>query len=349
MAATLQDLGEFAILDRLLGSSGRELGDDCFHFPIGDTLLAITADPGPAPLTRLLGRDWDDMEVWGWYAALASASDLATVGATPLFMTNCVLAPADMPASALERYFSGFRRALEVFGFTHAGGDLNSASSFRSICTAVGSVPAGHSIGRGGCKPGHRIACVGHCGAFAAAFLDAVRTPRADLSDDIVEVLTRPSPRMREIRTLRSVIDISAASDASDGLLAAISNISRKSNCHFSLTLCKDMITEEVQRAGRSSAINPWALFSFWGDWQVVFTFPQHAEELVVSTARSMEMPLLILGSAVEGPPGITACVDGATFAIEPLRNEHFSSTSYLFAGVNDVINMMNRTVFIPL
>ena len=67
MALTLGDVGEFAIVERLLrrypASAG--LGDDCFHLRLHDSLLAVTADSGPIPLTRLLGPEWGDMGTVG--------------------------------------------------------------------------------------------------------------------------------------------------------------------------------------------------------------------------------------------------------------------------------------------
>lgn len=345
MAVTLADVGEFGLLDRLLSSAppGSGLGDDCFQFELGRTLLAVTADPGPAPLTRLLGRDWQDMRIWGWYAALASASDLATVGAVPLLMTNCVLAPPGMRAAELQDYFLGFREALDTFGFAHAGGDLSSADIFRSVCTAVGTVPHGGPLGRSGCRPGDILACLGPRGKFATAFLKALHVPRADLSNEVESALIRPMPRMAEMRAIRSVAKLSAASDASDGLLAAIWNIAVSSRCSFSLLLDPEMLPHDLRAEAERHGANPWTLFFFWGDWQVVFTFPPSQEESVSNMARRMDMSLVLLGRAADEPPRLQGRIGRDRFVVNLFRNEHFSWGSYLFAGVEDVLAMMRH------
>src|SRR4051812_35802224 len=97
---TLADLGEFRILAEVILPLARradgvtEAGDDCAFVEAGGATLAVTADVGPRPLIRSLTAHCDDWEASGWMAVLATASDIASAGARPLLLTNCVDAPA---------------------------------------------------------------------------------------------------------------------------------------------------------------------------------------------------------------------------------------------------------------
>ncbi len=349
MTLTLADLGEFGALSTLLSThdSNSGLGDDCYHLQFGNGWLVITADPGPTPLISLLGGDWHDMSVWGWYAATANASDLATSGAAPLFMTNCVFAQPDMPVSDLNLYFNGYNAALNEFGFINAGGDLSSGSRFRSVCTAVGWITDKAPLGRSGCSPEDIVACVGTCGLFASAFLRAYRLPRKQLEEGIGRILTRPIPRIKEMQTLRKVGKITAASDASDGLLGGIWNIAERSNCAFELTLEDEMLHTLVRQEAEILQIDPWNLFSFWGDWQVVITFPESELTRLAEAARDTQMPFVVLGRARIGPPELRAKLGGKRHSVEVVRNEHFSATSYYSANASTIVQMMTRPVFV--
>src|SRR6185503_581977 len=85
----LSDLGEFALLERVVFPAARrwgvdgELGDDCGFVAIGDALLAVSADVGPRPLVQQLPGHERDYEASGWHAAVTTASDLATAAARP--------------------------------------------------------------------------------------------------------------------------------------------------------------------------------------------------------------------------------------------------------------------------
>jgi thiamine-monophosphate kinase len=260
-------------------------------------------------------------------------------------MTNCVLAPPDMTVEDLDRYFAGFGDAIETFGFLHGGGDVSSADAFRSVCTAVGTVPCGQALGRDGCRPGDYLACIGTCGNFAISFLKALRFSRAELSQEDQWALIRPMPRLAEVRSLRSVATLSAASDASDGLLAAVWNIAQRSQCAFSLVLEEAMLIEELRGEAEAFALDPWTLFAFWGDWQVVVTYPPSEKSKVVSLAESMAIPFIQLGRAVPGVPQIRASIGGSQFHVRPFGNQHFTPKSYLFADRDDVISMMRQPV----
>jgi len=120
---TLRDLGEFSLIESvvlplardILGAS--ELGGDCSFASVGDLTIAVSADVGPRPLVQQLLGFANDQEAAGWHAAVATASDIATAGATPLLMTNTIDAPPDLDVADLQAFLKGYFQACRSLDF----------------------------------------------------------------------------------------------------------------------------------------------------------------------------------------------------------------------------------------
>lgn len=123
----LADVGEFKLLERVVLPLARaadgltQVGDDCAFIEVGSETLVVTADVGPRPIIRSLAAYRDDWEASGWLAVVATASDIASAGARPLLLTNCIDAPADLEVDVLERFMRGYFHAMEEFGFRNGG------------------------------------------------------------------------------------------------------------------------------------------------------------------------------------------------------------------------------------
>ena len=74
------------------------------------------------------------------------------------------------------------------------------------------------------------------------------------------------------MKFLNRALDITAASDNSDGILGSLWNISEKSKCAFMLNLDNIVLPQYILEFAAKNEINPWNLFFFWGDWQVIIT-----------------------------------------------------------------------------
>jgi thiamine-monophosphate kinase len=100
---TLADLGELRLIEEVLLPLARksdpttEVGNDCSFLSIDAGILAVTADVGPKPLLRSLGGYENDWLASGWLSVVTTASDIATAGASPVLLTNCVDAPPHFP------------------------------------------------------------------------------------------------------------------------------------------------------------------------------------------------------------------------------------------------------------
>jgi thiamine-monophosphate kinase len=249
---TLKDLGEFAILQRIVlptvGTSAAvsPLGDDCafVRLPSGSHDLVVTTDFGPRPLAWHVGHQ--SYRTWGWYAVMINVSDLAAGGATPLVVTTSVEAPADMLVSEFREFFEGIVEACRAHKIGNAGGNIRQAAKFACHGTAIGVAPKRSQLRRNGARPGDSLIAVGECGRFAIAFIHAKEYGFTGLSSEDQSRLCRPRARIDEIRTLHRLGLLNAASDNSDGVLGAIWNIAEASGCAVELDMSERGIPARV-------------------------------------------------------------------------------------------------------
>lgn len=332
--ARLSDLGEFALIEKVVlplakaADSRTQVGDDCAFVEAGGETLVVSADVGPRPLLRSLAAHHDDWEASGWLSVVATASDIASAGAKPLLLTNCIDAPADLQIDVLESFMRGYFRALQAFGFRNGGGDLRQGPVLAARVFGVGTLGGTRRIGRGGARPGDRLAVIGPAGSFMARYLLADRDEReADVSNVTAAVgdeLRFPMPQLEAMRRLAECDLVLAASDTSDGLLGAIENIARASGCGFALKLHEGLLAEEVRRAAKlPRVVSPWNLFFTWGDWAVAVVVAQERIDAFEHACLEHGIEWRLLGSATSDL-GMTATLNGRRHSVIAVRNENF-------------------------
>lgn len=333
--ARLADIGEFGLIERVVLPLAKraddltQVGDDCTFIEAGNETLVVTADVGPRPLIRSLAAHRDDWEASGWLAVVATASDVASAGAKPLMLTNCVDAPANLEVAVLERFMWGYFKALNAFGFRNGGGDLRQGPELAARVFGVGTLGGVRRIGRSGARPGDRLVVVGPAGSFMSRYLLAAEAERggsafpATTPDD--DTLRFPRPQLQAMRILAEHDLLLAASDTSDGLLGAIGNIGRASRCGFALELHDDLLSPEVRSAAAIPRVgSPWNLFFTWGDWSVAAVVDR---ERVVEFERICEQHVLDwrpLGWVTADAGALNAVLNHRDYSVTPIRNENF-------------------------
>ncbi len=134
----------------------------------------------------------------GHKALARSLSDLAAMGAEPVFCLVSLAIPGELSTSWLPRFYKGLLTLGKKYNCALAGGDLSRFEKIIADVTCCGRVPRGKALLRSAAKPGDAIYITGKLG----------KSWRRNL---------RPEPRIEAGLALRR-LGVRAAMDLSDGL-----------------------------------------------------------------------------------------------------------------------------------
>lgn len=134
----------------------------------------------------------------GHKALARSLSDVAAMGAEPVFCLVSLAIPADLTGSWVTRFYKGLLALAAKYDTALAGGDLSRFEKIIADVTCCGRVPRGKALLRSAAKPGDSIYVTGKL--------------RKDWRRN-----RRPEPRIDAGIALRR-LGIRAAMDLSDGL-----------------------------------------------------------------------------------------------------------------------------------
>lgn len=183
------------------------IGDDCAVVrPDANTDLVYTTDL--VVEGRHFTRDQKPSDV-GHRALARSLSDLAAMGAEPVFCLVSLAVPADCAGTWTERFYQGLLRLAQRHRIQLAGGDLSRADQIVADVMCCGSVPRGRALLRSTARPGDRVYVTGPLGKPWAKNL-------------------RPEPRIAEGLALRGIA--TAAMDLSDGISLDLHRLCVESN-----------------------------------------------------------------------------------------------------------------------
>jgi thiamine-monophosphate kinase len=302
-------LGEFGRIARLLrplaaGFPGAlDLTDDAAVFapPPGRDLVVTTdamvegvhylPDDPPGDVAAKLLR--------------VNLSDLAAMGADPLAYTLTTALPRSVDDGWLAAFAAGLAADQVRFGIALMGGDSVSVPGVPVLSvTAVGTVPAGRAVRRGGARAGDAIAVTGTIGD--AAFGLAVRLGRLVVPGDdartLLERLRRPVPRTAFAAALRE--GATAAADVSDGLVADAGHLARASGLAIEVDAAAVPLSAAVRRLVAADPGRIVDAITGGDDYELVLAATPAAVPALAAAARAAGFGLTVIGRALEGPAG---------------------------------------------
>jgi thiamine-monophosphate kinase len=242
----------------LAGEGGLGLKDDAALLrPAAGHDLVLTADGITAGVHFLPG---DSPASIAKKALGVNLSDLAAKGAEPAGFLLTLALPDDWTEAWLTSFSEALGQAAAAFRCPLLGGDTVRANGplWMSI-TAIGQVPSGRMVRRGGAYPGDRICVTGTIGD-AALGLALRRGDRplwasrlaGEERDYLTDRYLHPRPRLAIAKTLRA--HASAAMDVSDGLVGDLAKMMRASGTSASIDLDAIPISPAARAALASDA-----------------------------------------------------------------------------------------------
>jgi thiamine-monophosphate kinase len=238
----------------------------------------------------------------GWKALAVNLSDLAAMGARPLWALCALAVPRGADAAVLARVGRGLARCARAHGVALAGGNVTRARELSLTVTAVGSAPPGAALTRAGASPGDVVLVSGTLGEAARGLGPRPRPCCARRQ-------RRPEPRVALGLALRGVA--SACLDVSDGLLQDLGHLCRASRVGAEVRLSRLPVrhaTPEEAAVGGE-------------DYELLFTVSPRRLPRALAAAAAAGVPVAEIG-AIRAGRGVRAMGgDGAPFL--PPRRGH--------------------------
>jgi thiamine-monophosphate kinase len=214
-------MNEFELIDRFVRSSPK-LGEGVV-LGIGDDAAVLRAPRGEDLVMTVdavvegvhFDRAFSAEEV-GEKALAVNLSDLAAMGARPLWALCALGTPRSERASRLAAVGRGLARCARAYRVALVGGNVTRASELSLTVTVVGAVARGRLITRQGGKPGDRLLVSGTLGDAAAGQL-------AGAPPSLVRRQRRPRPRLALGQALAGCVR--AGLDVSDGFLQDLGHL----------------------------------------------------------------------------------------------------------------------------
>lgn len=270
------------------------IGDDAARINVPDGHeLVITTD------TLIAGVHFPEKtsaHSIGFKALAVNLSDLAAMGAEPAWVTLALTLPSNNYLW-VEQFAEGFFTLAEQFNVALIGGDTTCGPLSVTI-QALGIVPKGKAITRGGAQEGDYI-CV--TGALGEAGLELMNLKGQPQHPTPVNPLNYPLPRVAAGIALRGIA--SAAIDISDGLIADLGHILDASQAGARLNLEDLPISSDMRKHKDQAAMLQLALTA-GDDYELCFTIPDEHIERVNELQYELNLPIKHIGN-IQKQPGI--------------------------------------------
>lgn len=258
-------------------------------------------------------------ELIGRYAAASSLSDLAAMGAMPLGFVVAYGLPrgrgrsGEVAAEAwLEAVAEGLAEVLDANTCPLLGGDTKEARARIIVGTALGAIPKGQAVTRGGALPGDLLVLTGPVGGPAAALarLEEGLIDERAAAEQVLDV----TPRVAAGRLLRE-LDAHALTDLSDGLARAAVLIGAESA--LGLTLEAERVPLHPDAAAVAS--KDWAsrpegrrlVLGVGGEYELLAAVDPHGADAAVTGLRALGLEAQVVGRCGRGSGAVLETPQG--------------------------------------
>ncbi|PKQ06318.1 MAG: thiamine-phosphate kinase [Alphaproteobacteria bacterium HGW-Alphaproteobacteria-11] len=254
-------------------------------------------------------------------------SDLAAKGATPRGYLLVTAWRDGTPLAWMRDFAHGLAADQKIFGIQLWGGDtVRTPGPASFTLTAIGEVPAGQMLRRGGASAGDGLYVTGTLGDAALGLMvlqGGLEGLGAAHRDDLEGRYRLPEPRVAAGMRLHGIA--SAALDVSDGLMADLGHLCAVSGAGARIEIERLPLSE----AGRAAlALDKGLIEAVAGggdDYEILFAAPAGSDAAIAHVAAETGTPIVRIGTVLPAAEGINP-VDGAgqPVALKHLGYRHF-------------------------
>lgn len=302
---SLRQVGEFAVIDRLITGRPRSAGvgvgpgDDAAVVDAPDAQVVVSTDM--LVEGRHFRLDWSTPHDIGRKAIAQNAADIEAMGARPTAFVVGFGAPTTTSAAQVAELGEGLWAQAGALGVGIVGGDLVACPQWVVSVTALGDLGGRAPVLRSGARAGSVVAVVGELGYSAAGF--ALWRNGIDDFEDLRRRHLVPQPPYGQGRAAAEA-GACAMTDVSDGLVADLGHLAIASGVTVDLdsrALRADV--DAVAQAAQAAGVDPWTLVLGGGE--------DHA--LVACFADALPPGWRVIGSVRDGAGEVL--LDGAAWS----------------------------------
>jgi thiamine-monophosphate kinase len=325
------DLGEFELIGRFFTRGHRTRHEPGVILGIGDdaALLKLpeNSDLVAAVDTIVAGRHFlEDAAARsiGHRALAVNLSDMAAMGATPLWATLALTLPA-VDTDWLEQFAAGFLDLADAHAVALVGGDTTRGPLTVSV-QILGHVPHGTALRRSGAQAGDVLAVSGTLGDAAAGL--ALRKARdrsaGSAADELIRRFDFAEPRVALGYSARGIA--TAAMDLSDGLVGDLPKLAQASGLAAHVNIERLPLSSAMRTAVNPSQARDWALAG-GDDYELLFAVPAKRFSELKAVADRLNLMLTAIGEFRAGA-AVTWSLDGKDFLPCVSGFDHFAQGS---------------------
>ncbi len=229
-------------------------------------------------------------------ALRVNLSDLAAMGADPLSYQLNIAFPKRPDDAWLYKFSNALLADNRRYNIFCSGGDTTSIKGdFLSISiTALGLVPKGQAVRRGGAKNGDFIVITG---AIGDAYL-GLKTLQDGLDNKVYEGAVKrylcPEPRMESAGIIRNYAN--SAVDISDGLLSDVLHLAQVSGLGVEINLEKLQFSKDVQHALDNNIVNIDEIIKGGDDYEIILSVDTNNKDTLIRELEKNKLNPMVIG-----------------------------------------------------
>lgn len=318
---------EFGFINRLKKNFDLpKIGDDAAVLPKNEeTDLVITADLLIEDID--FRRDWAEPVQIGHKALAVSLSDIAAMGARPVWaMLSLGIPESVWKTKFIDEFYRGWFDLANRYEVELIGGDI-SRSPDRIVIDSIvgGEVEKNRAVRRSTANPGDLIWVTGQLGGAAAGLSLLAQGKRLSDAEGPEKALIgrqlEPCPRIPAARKLNRDDLISAMIDISDGLTADLYHICRESGVGAVITAEKIPVDENLIQINPDPAETFELALGGGEDFELLFS---GRRELPQALLRDFPIAVTLIGRIDDEAGKIKLIKNEKLQSLQPKGFRHF-------------------------
>jgi thiamine-monophosphate kinase len=332
MSSPSSDLGEFDLIRRFFVRNQGTRRESGVILGIGDDAALLDLPKGTdlvaAVDTIVEGRHFlkdADARSIGHRALAVNLSDIAAMGATPLWATLALTLP-NVDLEWLTRFATGFLDLADAHGVALVGGDTTRGPLTVSV-QILGHVPHGTALRRSGAQAGDLLAVSGTLGDAAAGLAMLKTSPPSAGRRDVEELIRRfdyAEPRVQLGLSARGIA--TAAMDLSDGLVGDLPKLAQASGLAARVSVERLPLSAAMRATASAEQALDWALDG-GDDYELLLAVPAARFAELKTAADRLNLMLTTIGELCDGV-GVTWSLNGKDFVPRGSGFDHFGRAS---------------------